>query len=211
MTLYIAKNDQKLGPYTIAEAQSLVTVGTIQATDWAWYEGLADWIPLNQVPGFAVTAAPAAPVPVAVAEAPAPRAKRPVLVWVLSILFFIFTPFALLSLVMTLLMASGGIPVPEAQRPLIQSQSYFDYGVTIFNDVMIPIWAVLFFLLKRQSLYLYLGMFVLSVIAVIYGIIAEDMVAKLGVIGLVFLAICWVLNLALLYYNWHLFRKGILR
>ena len=207
MTLYIAKNDQKLGSYTIAEAQSLVTVGTIQATDWAWYEGLIDWIPLNQVPGFAA----ATPAAAAVAEAPVPRAKRPVLVWIICIIFFICTPFMLLSVVMSLLMVSGVISGPESQRHLLESQSYFDRAVTILNDVMVPVWAVLFFLLKRQSLYIYIGMLVLSVIAITYGIVIEDMFSELGVLGIAFLGVILLLNLALFYYNWRLFKKGVLR
>ena len=61
MAIYISKNGQQLGPYSIADAQNLVRSGNLLETDWAWYEGLANWIPLNQIPGF-VSAPPPAPV-----------------------------------------------------------------------------------------------------------------------------------------------------
>ena len=52
MTLYVARNDQRLGPYNLPEAQNLLNAGTLRATDLAWYEGLAGWIPLHQAPGL---------------------------------------------------------------------------------------------------------------------------------------------------------------
>jgi hypothetical protein len=137
--------------------------------------------------------------------------KRPILVWIISIFFFICTPFVLFSLVMTLLMVSGAIPVPESQRQFFESQSNFDHGATIINDIMVPIWAVLFFLLKRESLYVFLGMLALSVITITYAAVAEGMFSGLGALGLILIAIIFILNLATFYYNWHLFRKGVLR
>jgi len=137
--------------------------------------------------------------------------KRPVLVWVICIIFFICMPFLLFSVVMTLLMVSGAIPVPESQRQLFESQSNFDRGVTIINDIMVPIWAVLLFQLRRLSLYVFLGMLALSVITITYAMIAEGMFSGLGVTGFVVIGTVMVLNLATLYYNWHLFRKGVLR
>ena len=35
MTLYIAKNGQRLGPYTVAEAQNFLAAGTLQPGDLA--------------------------------------------------------------------------------------------------------------------------------------------------------------------------------
>jgi Zn-dependent protease len=64
MAIYIAKNGQRLGPYSVAETQNLLRSGTVAATDLAWQEGLTNWIPLNQIPGFTFVrpAAPVAPV-----------------------------------------------------------------------------------------------------------------------------------------------------
>lgn len=52
MNIFISKNGQQLGPYTVEAARAMVLAGTIRANDWAWIDGAADWIPLNQIPGF---------------------------------------------------------------------------------------------------------------------------------------------------------------
>ena len=51
--ILISKDGKQLGPYTMESARSLVLAGTVKATDWAWVEGAKDWVPLNQLPGFA--------------------------------------------------------------------------------------------------------------------------------------------------------------
>ena len=50
--IMISRDGKQLGPLTMEAARSLVLTGAINATDWAWIDGSADWIPLNQVPGF---------------------------------------------------------------------------------------------------------------------------------------------------------------
>src|ERR1700761_3084111 len=52
MTLYITRNGQQLGPYSLEQTQQFVAAGNLVLTDLAWYERLATWIPLAQVPGF---------------------------------------------------------------------------------------------------------------------------------------------------------------
>lgn len=94
MTLFISKDNQQLGPYTMAEAQAMVAKGTLQRNDWAWYEGGTDWIPLQQVPGFTSIPAPARSVPPS-STASAPHSGRPVLVWIICLLYFILTPLSL--------------------------------------------------------------------------------------------------------------------
>lgn len=71
MSIYITRNGQRFGPYSIVEAQKLVVSGNLVDTDLAWQEGLASWIPLKQIPGFAFVrpAAPAAPVATTTPEA----------------------------------------------------------------------------------------------------------------------------------------------
>jgi len=62
MAIYITKNGQQLGPYSMAEVQNLLRSGTLDITELAWQEGLPDWVPLHQIPGF-VFVPPAPPAP----------------------------------------------------------------------------------------------------------------------------------------------------
>jgi hypothetical protein len=203
MQIYITKNGERLGPYTLQEAQNLVGAGSISATDFAWYEGLADWIPLTQVPGFTM--------PAGVPLAPPQPAKRPVLVWIICLLIFCCSPFSLLSILISHNAATGTMPVPEAQRHFFESQTVFDYALVVINVAVTLTWAVLFFMLRRVSLYVFAGALLLSVAVTIYNIVAKDWLDAVGVAGLIGAGVGWGLNLAILYYNWHLCRKGILR
>ncbi len=54
MNIFIFKSGEQQGPYTVAEARRRCVEGKLSETDPAWYEGLSDWIPLNQVPGFSI-------------------------------------------------------------------------------------------------------------------------------------------------------------
>ena len=67
MEIYVAKDNQKLGPYDLEEVHHRMKVGAISETDLAWREGLANWIPLSQVLGLsseAVHSSSPAPPPV---------------------------------------------------------------------------------------------------------------------------------------------------
>ena len=51
MQIFINRNNQKFGPYTLDHIHTYLTSGQIQLSDLAWYEGIQDWVPLAQVPG----------------------------------------------------------------------------------------------------------------------------------------------------------------
>jgi membrane protein YdbS with pleckstrin-like domain len=53
MSLLINKNGKQLGPYSLDEARALVLNEKLDALDWAWIEGGADWVHLKDVPGYA--------------------------------------------------------------------------------------------------------------------------------------------------------------
>jgi len=46
MQLIIAKDGQKLGPYSETEVKEMVEAGTIALTDLAWHDGISDWTPV---------------------------------------------------------------------------------------------------------------------------------------------------------------------
>jgi hypothetical protein len=70
MQIYVGKNGQQLGPFSLEEVNRKLADGTFVGTDLAWYEGASGWAPLSGVAGVAIPAAsPATPAPV---PAPAP-------------------------------------------------------------------------------------------------------------------------------------------
>ena len=56
MAIFVQRNSQKLGPYTLAELRSQLASGALSLKDYVWWTGQTDWIPLvgSQVlaPGF---------------------------------------------------------------------------------------------------------------------------------------------------------------
>jgi hypothetical protein len=123
MNLYISKDNQQLGPYTLDQARQLVANGTFQATDWAWHEGSADWVPLQQVPGFAIAApAPYVPIGAAPAASAVDRPRRPVLVWIICLFYFIFGPLGLIAIAATPFLLSFADKAEEHAQTVIQHQ-----------------------------------------------------------------------------------------
>jgi hypothetical protein len=125
MTLYITKNGQRLGPYTLTEIQALIANGTYHAADWVWYEGLTDWIPLQQVPGIVSTSAPKSVPAMGVTTAsttPDSPVGRPVLVWVICLLYFITIPIGLIALAATPYLLSFSAKIQQQTTDQIQSE-----------------------------------------------------------------------------------------
>ena len=51
MQLYISREGQQFGPYSIEQARDYMASGNLLAEDLAWHDGAAEWVPLAQVPG----------------------------------------------------------------------------------------------------------------------------------------------------------------
>ncbi len=84
MNYYISRDGQQFGPYTLAEVQRYVADGNILLTDLAHCEGMASWVPVQQIlsniPAKQPSPTPAAPnygqVP-AYQQAPVGVAQQP--------------------------------------------------------------------------------------------------------------------------------------
>jgi GYF domain 2 len=74
MQIYVGKNGQQLGPFSLDEVNRKVADGTFTGSDLAWYEGAAGWAPLSGVPGVNIRPAAVAP---AVTPAPAAVPVQP--------------------------------------------------------------------------------------------------------------------------------------
>jgi len=78
MALYISRNGQQSGPYSLTEAQEQVRMGTIAITDLAWHEGLPGWVPLHQISGLSIQPpAPPVPTPLEITNPAHPFAPKP--------------------------------------------------------------------------------------------------------------------------------------
>lgn len=64
MEIYICRNNDQLGPYSIDQVNACLRDGSLVRADLAWYEGIADWAPLSTVPGVAAGPPPPPPIPV---------------------------------------------------------------------------------------------------------------------------------------------------
>ena len=51
MQVTISRNDQQFGPYTVDEINLYLEEGSLLPTDYAWYDGLTEWIILTKVEG----------------------------------------------------------------------------------------------------------------------------------------------------------------
>jgi len=203
MNIYLTQNGQQLGPYTLEQLQEMVKGGAVTLADFAWYEGLPNWVPLAQIPGMVVAGVP-------VVEAPQ---KRPVLVWIICLFFFTCTPFSLISMMaMPTIIASSKAALPEAQRHFFESQGLLNYYLPqLINMVLILTWAIQFFRLKKNSIYFFLAALGMGVLVLLVDIFTLDWLKTVGAVGLVSLFFGWGINGLILYYNWYLIQKGTLR
>lgn len=74
MEIFLTRNGQKLGPFSVQDVNEMLRTGSATHADQAWYAGLKSWIPLHQVPGV-TPPLPQAP-PVQSLPGPSPTAKR---------------------------------------------------------------------------------------------------------------------------------------
>src|SRR2546423_468753 len=80
MQIYVGKNGQQLGPFSLEEINRKLADRTFAGTDLAWYEGAAGWAPLASVAGVVIPpTSPATPTPsTAAAATPTPVQPAPV-------------------------------------------------------------------------------------------------------------------------------------
>ncbi len=51
MQIYLARNNQQAGPYTLEQVNAMLANTQIVLTDLAWHEGMEAWLPLGQLTG----------------------------------------------------------------------------------------------------------------------------------------------------------------
>lgn len=51
MQIYLARNNEQAGPYTLEQVNAMLANKQIVLADLAWHEGMANWLPLGQLTG----------------------------------------------------------------------------------------------------------------------------------------------------------------
>jgi len=70
---YYSKNGIQMGPVSQEELFAKAKRGEVLPSDLIWREGMADWLPLSQVPEFKAAGAPATPPPIGLGSVPLPQ------------------------------------------------------------------------------------------------------------------------------------------
>ena len=70
MKIYIAKNGQQTGPFTIEQVRASIANATVSLSDLAWHEALSGWVPLSGIPELQLSTPP--PVPATASTPPVP-------------------------------------------------------------------------------------------------------------------------------------------
>jgi hypothetical protein len=65
-----------MGPYTVEQINEYLSQGTLLPTDYAWHEGLPDWVPVTEISGVGSAAAPPPFNPKNLTEEPETKSKE---------------------------------------------------------------------------------------------------------------------------------------
>lgn len=133
--------------------------------------------------------------------------RRPKLVWVITIFYFISVGWTLFSFAS---IYSGFIPVDEAQAVYFKSQTIIDILFTIVIGLLNILGAIFLFLLRRSAFYLFLSAFAFGLIMTAYHIIFKNWLAAIAGPGLIGAIIGWGIAIATILYARKLIRAEIL-
>ena len=234
-------NGQQKGPFSETQFNDMIAAGKSTPRTPVWEEGRAAWQPLAEVRSeFSIgevcqvcerlvgadhlvdlngARVCAACKPVVLqrmreglpAMPPLPR-HRPVMVWVISLFYFIFTPLGVLLFFLMPVLASSGLPMSEAKRHYFLSQNVFDYLLRGAGLLLHLAGAILLFRLRRQALFCFGGVFALMPLSFGYQIAFKHWQVLGSQPGELFRLVFSIgINLAIVWYVWQLKAKNVLR
>jgi uncharacterized RDD family membrane protein YckC len=90
MQIYIKRNGQRFGPYSLEEINRLLAAGTVNPSELAWHEAAPGWKPLFSIAGVLLPgAASARTISIAIATPNPPEAPRYAGFWIRAVAFMI--------------------------------------------------------------------------------------------------------------------------
>jgi len=222
MDLFVHKNGQQSGPFSLTQIQAGLAAGSFNSADLAWHEGLAGWVPLAQIAGVKTSGASPAFL-----ETPPPyRPKRPILATVISILYFVISPFGLLFLLAVPDLANLNLPGTEGTRGFYQSFNGIDYTLSAALMVMNLVGAVFLFLMRRPALCCFACSFCLNLAYQVRMVFFKNIsvpgpgksnpitaMMQQSMQSSMYMGFIFGIGIsgALVYYVWHLNKRGQLR
>jgi hypothetical protein len=139
--------------------------------------------------------------------ASATPAKRPTWVWIISILMFVSALYGMLSLY---LVKSGAFPLTPEQSNYFDNLSALDYGLSIAGGLINLTGAAMLFFMRKAAVPLFGAAFGLGILGNIYNIAFRDLIAVIGVPGLIGALVGLAISGAIFFYARHLKGRGML-
>ena len=119
MTYQVLRNGQTYGPYTLEDLQRYVASGNVLPTDMAKSTGMPDWLPVSEILGSAVVAAPVyAAAPAYPQQSALAYPDPPNIHWALELLLGFVTCYVFV-VVWNLVIASWANRVQPASKALM--------------------------------------------------------------------------------------------
>lgn len=134
-------------------------------------------------------------------------AKRPAIVWGISILYFLSAVWVLSS---SLLLYSGKIRLSGDQKAYFSSLTFFDYATSVLLMTLNLSAAVLLFRLRKRALFFFLAAFGLELATTIYHVAAKKWVGAVGGPGVLGTLLGSTMSVAILIYVRRLSAQKIL-
>jgi len=115
MKIFVQKNGEQLGPYTLELVNGLLAQDSLKSTYPAWHEGMSDWVALSQIEGVVDVCSSVPPTfePAKFnSDVPAPSLEKPSAIKrFLPVIILIVSP--IIGLVLGGIVAAGMYPMPE--------------------------------------------------------------------------------------------------
>jgi len=134
--------------------------------------------------------------------------KRPVWVWVITILYTFSFGFTLLSLWIVL---SGALPMTPANEEYFAGLGPLDYITSLGLGLLTLTGAALLFLMRKAAVLLFVASLALNLGLTLVHALTKNWAQAMGGSGLVGASVGWVILGAVTSYSWRLRQAGKLR
>jgi hypothetical protein len=137
-----------------------------------------------------------------------PSSRRPLLVWLISIYFFLSSSWTMFSL---FLIQTGTVPLSSAQKAYLANLNGADYLLLIIGALLGLSAAVALFLMRKAAYYLFGATLAFNMAFTIWHLIGRHWLSVIGAGGLAAAAVGWLVLFAICVYTARLTARGTLK